>query len=396
VADQMQRLVPSPLNMKPSTTPLSPKVEKWAKDGGFATPPTPEPAKPVFGWGHAGWPSAHNFFDLPDATKPKQFVVGQVSPPPPATGQYVYRMKDGSVSTVPAYDGQQPCGQVAANPYAKVKITADKEEGSWGQLGQAAVALVQAGVLDPKTLLDTWGPKENLAKAAASTGYEEIEISQTKNHQWSVRRGDVYKVFINKLLADEFAQQFAQQLAQKYAHQGWASAKPKPVLQPLPVEDQTVNVVGGTPEEKAAYISQLKNVLKATHPSEMPKALLERIYHYSWQTEHQHLALSVLQTSFGEPLKSFELLKLYQQTLDDLKGYIDGKQTSLSSQTVKYVKTFVDLVDIPPPPKVQQMAQPSAAVPTNTAGMTPTLPAEEVFVIDRSVRKKRTIRKIVD
>lgn len=343
VADQMQRLVPSPLNMDPTKMPISPKVEKWAKDGGFATPPKAAfvgPDSLNAAWQPseflkelmADWHGAGNsIFELPDASKPKQHVKGEVSLPPPVSGAYVYRMTDGSVSTTPAYPGQMPCGQVAANPYAKVVI--DKDKGSLGEDMHLWSQLVKAGMVNPNQL----APWDDTPAGTALLGK-------------------------------------------------------KPKLQTLPVEEPEINVIGGTPDEKAAYLTSLKKVLKATHPSEMPKSLLRRIYDYTENSAQQHLCLSVLQQACGVEMKAYDLLKTFHRVQEDLIGYVNGDRFGLLASTIKFVKTFVDLVDIPPPQSPKTVAVPNPVVPEGLAAPV----AQPEPKINYTVRKKRTIRRIVE
>ena len=55
-----------------------------------------------------------------------------------------------------------------------------------------------------------------------------------------------------------------------------------------------MNVVGGTADEKAAYLQTLKNALKASGPDAFPKALLKKILGYSENSFTRQVAISVL------------------------------------------------------------------------------------------------------
>lgn len=87
VADQIQRLVPGGHNTPRADTPLNSEVVTWANANSFAKPP--------------------------DQAVPVMPAIGGGSP--------VYRMSNGTVSSVPAYPGQEPCGIAQGPPGPKTK-----------------------------------------------------------------------------------------------------------------------------------------------------------------------------------------------------------------------------------------------------------------------------------
>lgn len=210
-------------------------------------------------------------------------------------------------------------------------------------------------------------------------------IEKTPGGQWRVTWQDKSQVFALKNRAEEYAHELMQKGK-------WTAPdpKPKPVPTTLDPSAQKVNVVGGTAEEKSAYISQLKNVLKASGPDAFPKELLKKILGYSEDPTTKQVAISILQQAMGQPVGPLELFQTLQIICTDIKCFLNGA-AEVKPGTMAYVKAFIDLVDLPATPKT--VAGPSTAVPPTT-GTVPTEPPAPP--IDKTVRKKRTIRKIQD
>lgn len=408
VADQIQRLCPGPHNMKPAPTPLTPKVEKWANSNGFTKPPL-EPGPGLFNpevikqlhlaqkLHEANMISAGSLMGL--------FGLGKKEEAPPMQeGTPVYSQVDGTVSTTPAYAGQKPTGFVSAPPTAaKWK----HKEGSWGAAGVSPMA--KNGV-HPNQGLD-WDapPLDSLKKSPITGGLSPTEfqkqlmndwncptepvIEKTQSGQWRVTWNGKSQVFGLKHRAEEYAHEL---MKNEKLLKAASAAVPKPVpVKPAPTTlnpaEQKVNVVGGTAEEKSAYISQLKNVLKASGPDAFPKELLKKILGYSQEPMTKQVAISILQQVMGQPVGPLELFQTLQIICTDLEQFIAGKTLEVKPGTMAYVKGFIDLVDLPATPKT--VAGPSTVVPPTT-GSVPAEPPTQP--IDKTVRKKRTIRKIQD
>lgn len=205
--DQMQRLAPSGHNRKPPAKPLDPKVADWASRNGFTTPPTPEQ------------------------------IASEVA---------VYRMTDGTVSTKPAYPGQEPIGYTAA-PSAPKPPKVVFEDTDHEDAMAAAVLAAQAGLIKPGSeLLNIFGGKGNTGVGKKAFGKPEgvfanahdfmppaavvPQIDKTRNGQYAVRYGDIYKVFVTLGEAQHYSQQLAA-VTPKFA------GKMKPTFQTLPVEE---------------------------------------------------------------------------------------------------------------------------------------------------------------
>lgn len=352
-ADQIQRLSPGAHNKKPMAKPLESKVQGWANTNGFHTPPLPF-----------------------------------AEPPPVGDGTPLYRMSNGTVCTLPQYEGQLPCGIAQGPPDGHGKVPAFpvkskvdfKKQASAQDVLDAAVLAAQAGLIDPGSL------HAKLIGQVLGTPKPDLPtIEQTRTKQYAVRHGDIYKVFVT---LDE-AQTYAAQLAN--VTPGFAKTmKPKPQLQTLPAESPPVDIFGGTKEEKAphlekekeAFKEQLKKVLKATHAEELPTELLSRIIGYTYT--HQAVCQQVAEQAFGMHGSLISQVEILLKIRTDMQEYVAGRRQTLAVTTTKFVKLFVDLVefDAIEPAKVDRPA--AAAIPV------PPPPVE------RHVKKKRTIRKIED
>ncbi len=426
VADQIQRLCPGPHNMKPAPKPLEPKVESWANSNGFAKPPVD--------WGQ-GLLNAETIQKLHLMQKLQEanmisassllgmFGLGKKAEeaPPVQTGTPVYAQVDGTVSTTPAYQGQKPTGFVAAPPK---KSNWAHVEGSWGAAG---VDDMQKKGVHPNQSLG-WGDEaadlEKLTKLPKGLSPQEFqkqlmndwvppdepEITKTASGAWRVSWKGESQVFAKKDRAEEYAHELMKKgkwtapdpktvYLKELIKKGQEHAPPPLVPLPygqakkppteLPPDQQKVNVVGGTAEEKATYLMNLKNVLKASGPDAFPKPLLKAIYGHSTNPDTKQVAISILQQTMGQPVGPLELFQTLELICKDLKAFIDGTTAEVKPGTMAYVKGFIDLVDIPSE-QPKTVPGPSPAVPAAVA------PEPAAPPIDKTARKKRTIRKIQD
>lgn len=411
VADLIQRTCPGPHNMKPSPTAVGPKVAAWASEKGMAVPPVAPPTKkPGIDWASIMGGTPIDYLENPAA---------------PKEGQPVYRMPDGTVSTTPTHPTQEPCGVVAGVynkktgeiPIAR-KVSYPKIE--WGpptqeekdQQDATLLAMAAAGLLKPTPP----APKDT----QPSDEMEVPEITETKSGQFGVRFGDVYKVFVDEQDAINFKYEL---LNGKKLKQPTAGAK-KPTLQTLPMEEKPIDIFGtGGPglgknaygEPEGVFANQAKavtdhnkmllEVLRATRPQDMPKELLKRIVEYTYS--NQGIALSVIESVFAQALQwnggtATETLKTIR---DSIMTFLDG-YGRMSADATKFIKGFVDLVEIPPPPTAATVAanmqkgmlangevKPS---PTPPAGPPPAPVKTPPAVTDKTARKKRSIRNIQD
>ncbi len=143
VADQMQRLCPSPLNAAPKK--LSNAVAAWADAGCLAVPPTETPSVNSKGW--------------PQPSQTVDWKVELLPQAPMAEGMRVYRMQDGSVSPTPAFEGQIPCGIVQA-PSPKMDPTPEIPDIRRTKMGQYGVRYK-----DKYEVFQTWGEADARAKS---------------------------------------------------------------------------------------------------------------------------------------------------------------------------------------------------------------------------------------
>lgn len=416
VADLIQRVCPGQHNHKPTEKPISDKVKAWAGEKGLSTPPVKKNV--------AANPANQGFLDA--LTKDMQgsgtSLLDALNPALPKKGQLVYRQPDGTVSQWPAYEGQEPLGEVAGVynkktgelPIKKTnKIVFDfspEKATAADAVVAAAIALAGAGLVYPSNLPLPSG-------VLPSEPMDEPEITKTKAGQFGVRWGDTYEVFVTEDKAIEFKKKLMSTKTPPVA-----PAKKKPTLQTLPPEEPMINVFGGgggaekqnafgkpdgmfanahDPAYKApipdAYTQTLLNVLKATRPQDMPKDLLKRILDYTYS--NFNIAMSVIEGVFGQSFQwnggtASSKLAEVRKALGD---YLDGYQR-LSSDASKFIKGFVDLVEIPPPVPVDAKPKPTvkAEVETTKAPPSVPLPAPPKVTVDKTARKKRTIRRSQD
>lgn len=403
VADLIQRTCPGPHNTKPMPNTLVPAVQDWAVEKGIMPPPVKSTTKkPGIDWASVMGGTPIDYLENPAA---------------PKVNQPVYRMPDHTVSTTPAYDGQEPCGIVAGVynkktgeiPIAK-KVTlpklawepptqAEKDQQDATLLAMAAYGLVN---LDAPSGINT------------SETMDIPEITETKNGQYGVRFGDMYKVFVD----EQDAINFKHKLMQANIKKTPGPPGKKPTLQTLPVEEQPFNIFGGGPsldknaygepegvfankaKEMEAHNTMLLDVLKATKPQDMPKELLKRILDYTYS--NQGIALSVIDSTFSQALlwnggTGLDMLKTIRGAIGN---FLDG-YNRLSADATKFIKGFVDLVEIPPPKTVAENMKasmlPNGEVRPSPAPVNAPPPIKAPpTVTDKTARKKRTIRRIQD
>ncbi len=362
VADQIQRLCPGPHNMKPSQ-PLTPKVANWAEANSLKIPPDADAAFNAHAAGLLSTESLMNIFGMKPAAESPKFEDAKVGTP-------VYRMVDGTVSTVPAYPGQVSCGVIASQP-------------TEGSMGQAAVAQAKDYGAVPYEWLDKQkkgvSPKEfqKLVQAEWSKAASEPEVGRTKANQWYVRFQDIYKVFVNKPQAED------------YAHSLVVKAGKNPVwyksATTLAPEKPAVNVVGGTPEEKAAYEQALYDkIIKGPDlPSAFTRDVAKQVL--SYMADNEPLAVSLYQSVDSTAWRPVDLMKGVQAVRAELNKYASGTAASLSPVTLKYLKHYVDNVELPlPAPQPVEAPVPVPPPP-------PPPPPKNL-----TARKKRTIRYVED
>jgi hypothetical protein len=403
VADLIQRTCPGPHNMKPMDKALTPKVTAWAQEKGMAVPPVAPPTTKKPG---IDWPSIMG-------GTPIDYLA---NPAAPKEGQPVYRMPDGTVSTTPTHPAQEPCG-VVAGAYNKktgeipVAKSPPKIVGTWGPLTQeekdqqdaTLLAMAAAGLLKP--------PLPAPIGIPTSDAMEVPEITETKSGQFGVRFGDIYRVFVD----EQDAINFKYELINGKKLKAPAAGPKKPTLQTLPVEEKPIDIFGtgtggdgknayGEPQGVFANAAKavtdhnkmLLDILKATRPQDMPKEFLKRILDYTYS--NQGIALSVIESTFAQALMwnggtATDMLKTIRESIGN---YLDG-YNRMSADATKFVKGFVDLVEIPPPPvpgaKVASEVKPS---PTPPPGPPPAPVKTPPAVTDKTARKKRSIRNIQD
>ncbi len=90
-------------------------------------------------------------------------------------GTSVYRWGDGTISKIPAYPGQKPCGVIADAP-VPINIFGAKP----------------SATLFEDEVMGAWEPDEPV-------------VVQTRNGQWSVRYKNDFKVFLSRDEADAYA-----------------------------------------------------------------------------------------------------------------------------------------------------------------------------------------------
>lgn len=312
-ADQLQRLAPSGHNRKPPAKPLEAKVADWADKNGFTTPPEPTPVQ---------------------------------------EGVPVYRQANGTVGTTPTYAGQEPCGFTTAPAAPKFDFAPVGGEEQF----QAALAAAQTGAVSSQTLM-------KLAGITPPAAPEEPELKQTRSGQFSVRFGDIYKVFTNHGEAKAYADQL------KNVTPGFA-AKMKP-LQTLPVE------------EKVDKLAAMKKVLLAASPSEIPKKLAQQVLGYTYA--HMKLTHEIVTETF-KLHNNVDVAVTAVNIRQSLIEYTQGLKDTLTDDALRFVKAFVSVVDIPETPDAP--ARVAAPDPVPAAPPRPT--------VEKHAKKKRTIRKIQD
>lgn len=370
-ADQMQRLCPGAHNKKPLPKTLTPKVADWAAGKGLHDP---------------------------------QVCFVEDNPTPIDNGTPLYRMGDGTVSPYPAYAGQEPCGiaQGPMNPEGKLmmkkagKVPTITAGSDWGPSPLAAATqmmeLMKAGLVSNQTAMSMLPP----------------EISKTRNGQHAVRHGNVYRVF--ELYDD--AIKFAASLSPLAPI---AVEKPLKPLQTLPVAPPLTNVFGGKsepigkkawgeadgmfanvhdpkytppPQPEPTMQERLKAILKATSLAEMPKELLKQILEFTYTD--QPTCQVVAGKAFGEHGSLLNTVETLMKIRNDLTKAVLGNPTLFPDLTTKFVKFFVDYVEIEVPDEPKTKDKPEGTLPEGCGGISdpPGSP--------KHAKKKRTIRKLND
>lgn len=260
VADQLQRLCPGVHNTKPTVIPLGAKVANWASINNF-TQPDVVPAKTPPCW---PMPSGVSFeAGLDKAASDAEVVFGTL----------VYRKADGTLSPNPAYQGQLAFGTVMGKSSELGSVLADTGKAKIQNAVDAmklAVQMHDSGIISKQSLQEQFATH----MPATLDHDEKPKILKTKNGQYGVSHGDVYKVFVTI----EEAQAFAAQLVNVFG--GWVKdkmpGKPKPTLQTLPVSEQ-VNVFGSNEEAapylakvKAEYMVKIKKILEPSETFDLP------------------------------------------------------------------------------------------------------------------------------
>jgi hypothetical protein len=277
---------------------------------------------------------------------------GFTTPPEPTPvqeGVPVYRQANGTVGLTPTYAGQEPCGFTSAPSTPKVEFGPVGGEEAF----QAALAAAQIGAVGTKDLM----------KLAGIAPPDEPELSTTRSGQFAVRYGDIYKVFTNHGEAKAYAEQL------KQVTPGFA-AKMKP-LQTLPVE------------EKVDKLAALKKVLLAASPSEIPQKLAQQVLGYTYA--HMKLTHEIVTETFGLA-SPVDVATRTVAIRDSLIGYTQGINDTLTADAFRFVKAFVNMVDIPETPDA----------PARVAAPDPVTAAPPKPAVERHAKKKRTIRKIQD
>lgn len=368
-ADQIQRLCPGAHNKKPLPKTLEPKVAEWAADKGLQDP--------------------------------QVCFVGE--PPEIDNGTPLYRMSDGTVSPFPAYAGQAACGiaQGPINPTGKLlmkkaeiapKITTDFVQGSSVAAATQMLELMKAGLVSNQTAMSVLPP----------------EISKTRNGQHAVRHGNIYRVF--ELYDD--AIKFANSLSPLAPI---AVEKPLKPLQTLPLTLPLTNVFGGKsepmgkkawadadgmfanahdpkytppPQPEPTMQDRLKAILKATSLAEMPKELLKQILEFTYTD--QPTCQAVAGKAFGELGSLLSTVETLMTIRTDLSAAVTGQAIKFPALTTKFVKFFVDYVEIEVPDEPKTEDKPDGSVPVGCGGISdpPGSP--------KHAKKKRTIRKLAD
>jgi hypothetical protein len=233
------------------------------------------------------------------------------------------------------------------------------------------------------------------------------EISKTRNGQHAVRHGNLYRVF--ELYDD--AVKFAASLSPLAP---LVVEKPLKPLQTLPVPQMT-NIFGiptseamhkkawgdadgmfanahsdkyTPPPQEPTLPQRLKAILKATSLEEMPKDLLKQILEFTYTDTPtcQDIATKVL----GQKSSMLDAVETLMKIRTDLQKVALNQPALFADLTAKFVKFFVDYVEIEVPTEPKTEDKPEGTLPAGCGGISdpPGSP--------KHAKKKRTIRKLND
>lgn len=186
------------------------------------------------------------------------------------------------------------------------------------------------------------------------------EVVQTRNKQWSVRLGDIYKVFVTKPEADDYAAQLANVTA------GFAETMSKPP-----------EVRGDVPLGQRLAIQ-----LKYRDPASLPSQLLADVLSYTYS--HLGFCENVADVAFGAHGRLLTRAEILQDVRDDLAEHLNGVRVTgasvvFSVTTDRFIRKLAEMLGNSP----QAMAGPQTGVPEKLTGPTA-----------KHAKRKRTIRRL--
>jgi len=198
---------------------------------------------------------------------------------------------------------------------------------------------------------------------AATEADDRAFIRNTRSGQYGVHYKGAYRVFVDYELARAYAQA--------------VSGKP-PVLYEGPLPTQT-----------DPYVPNQPAVPQSTDIRSMSRDLLRRIYNASDPGVDPTLGGSVVAAAFEleDGAKTGPLLTAVR---DALFEYLSGRRSLVPESTLRFVRQFVSLVEIPPPPGRPFLKAGVQVVPGPVEVQTAAPPPP----VDKSARRKRTFRRI--